>query len=67
MTPATRAVWQPSPTAEDMARLLVWNRRLMIAMMTCVLFGASMMALAAAGPQARAMAAGEGMLIVETR
>jgi hypothetical protein len=44
-------------------RVSVWNRRLLIGAIVLVLWAASMLALQAAGPNARAMLAGEGMLI----
>jgi hypothetical protein len=40
----------------------VWNRRLLIAAITMILWGASMLALQAMGPDARALMAGEGFL-----
>ena len=41
----------------------VWNRRLLIATATLILWAASMLALQAMGPDARALMAGEGLLI----
>ena len=51
------------PPARGFARLAVWNRWLLIAAATMILCAASMLALYAAGPEARALAAGEGTLI----
>jgi hypothetical protein len=52
------------PTSASVAgRLSVWNRRLLIGAAVLILWAASMPALQAAGPNARAMLAGEGMLI----
>jgi len=44
-------------------RLAVFNRRLLIAATVLILWGASVVALYAAGPHAQAMLAGEGMLV----
>jgi hypothetical protein len=41
----------------------VWNRRLMISAIALILWAASMLALQAMGPDARALMAGEGLLI----
>ena len=43
-------------------RLSVWNRRLLVGAVTLILWAASMLALQAAGPEARAMMAAEGMM-----
>ena len=45
------------------ARVAVWSRRLLIAALVAVLWVGSMLALEMAGPHARAMLAGEGILI----
>jgi hypothetical protein len=44
-------------------RLRIWNQRLLIASAVAILWAASILALQAAGPHARDMLAGEGMLI----
>jgi hypothetical protein len=44
-------------------RVSVWNRRLLVGSIVFILWAASMLALHMAGPNARAMLAGEGMLI----
>ena len=44
-------------------RLAVWNRRFLIAAAVLILWAASFVALDKAGPEARALLAGEGMLI----
>jgi hypothetical protein len=44
-------------------RLAIWNPRLQIAATMLILWAASMLALQAAGPHARAMLASEGTLI----
>jgi hypothetical protein len=44
-------------------QLAVWNRRLLIAAAALILWAASMLALYAMGPDARALMAGEGLLI----
>jgi hypothetical protein len=41
----------------------VWNRRLLIGAIALILWAASMLALQAMGPDARALMAGEGFLI----
>jgi hypothetical protein len=43
--------------------IAVWNRQLLIAAAALVLWAASMLALQAMGPDARALMAGEGLLI----
>jgi hypothetical protein len=43
--------------------IAVWNRRLLIASAALILWAASMLALQAMGPDARALMAGEGLLI----
>jgi hypothetical protein len=48
------------------SRVAVWNRRLLIAAAVLILWAATMLALQAAGPEVRAMMAGEGMLITES-
>ena len=48
-------------------RLAVWNRALLIGATVFILWAASVLALQAAGPNARAMLAGEGMLISESQ
>jgi len=59
---ATGVPASPSTTG----RLAVWNQRLLIGAAVFILWAASILALQAAGPNARAMLAGEGMLIVPT-
>ena len=44
-------------------RLAIWNRRLLIGAAVFILWAASVLMLQAAGPHARDMLAGEGMLI----
>jgi hypothetical protein len=44
-------------------QVAVWNRRLLIGAIALVLWAASMLALQAMGPDARALMAGEGLLI----
>ena len=52
-----------SATATSAVRhISVWNRRLLIAAITLILWAASMLALQAMGPDARALMAGEGLL-----
>jgi hypothetical protein len=51
----------PSPRASR--QISVWNRRLMITAAVAILWAASMLALKAMGPDARALMAGEGLLI----
>jgi hypothetical protein len=41
----------------------VWNRRLLIGALVLIMWAASILALQMAGPEARALVAGEGMLI----
>jgi hypothetical protein len=48
-------------------RLAAWNRRLLIGATIFALWAASVLALRASGPNAQAMLAGEGMLIVEAQ
>jgi hypothetical protein len=59
---ATIASTAPAPAAVP-GRLAIWNRRLLVAAAVLILWGASVLALQSAGPHARAMLAGEGMLI----
>jgi len=44
-------------------RVAIWNRRLMLTAIMFILWGASMLALQASGPDVRAMIASEGMLL----
>jgi len=44
-------------------RFAVWNRRLLIGALVLIMWAASILALQMAGPEARALVAGEGMLI----
>ena len=55
-TPALSSIVVPG-------RLAIWNRRFLVAASVLILWCASVLALQAAGPNARAMIAGEGMLI----
>jgi hypothetical protein len=56
------------PATEPMPRrLALWNRRLLIGATVFLLWGASVLALQAAGPNAQALLAGEGMLITEAQ
>ena len=48
-------------------RLAAWNRALLIGATVFILWAASVLALHAAGPNAQAMLAGEGMLITEAQ
>ena len=53
-----------SATATKASRHIgVWNRRLLITAAALILWAASMLALQAMGPDARALMAGEGLLI----
>ena len=53
-----------SATATKVSRhIAVWNRRALIAAAALILWAASMLALQAMGPDARALMAGEGLLI----
>jgi len=45
-------------------RVAIWNQRLLTAAVIVTLWAASVVALQAAGPNAQAMLAGEGMLII---
>jgi len=56
-----------STSAVTPRHLAVWNRRLLIGAAVMILWAASVLALHAAGPNAQAMLAGEGMLISEAR
>ena len=47
-------------------RFAVWNRRLLTTAVVLILWASSMLALQMVGPDARAMVAGEGMLITST-
>jgi hypothetical protein len=51
------------PSSGASRQISVWNRRLMIAAVVTILWAASMLALQAMGPDARALMAGEGLLI----
>jgi hypothetical protein len=53
-----------STPASFIARVSLWNRRLLIGSAVLLLWAASILALHEAGPNAQAMLAGEGMLIV---
>jgi len=51
-------------TSTNISRhIAVWNRRLLIAAAAPILLAASMLALQAMGPDARALMAGEGLLV----
>jgi hypothetical protein len=53
-----------SATSTSASRQIsIWNRRLLIAAAALILWAASMLALQAMGPDARALMAGEGLLI----
>jgi hypothetical protein len=47
-------------------RLATWNRRLLIVAAVLIAWGACVLALYAAGPEVRAMMAGEGTLITDS-
>ena len=47
-------------------RAAVWNMRMLTGAAVLILWAASMLAIQAVSPNARAMLAGEGMLIVST-
>jgi hypothetical protein len=51
---------KPQPGA---GRFAIWTRRLLTVVIVLILWGASVLALEMAGPGARALVAGEGMLI----
>ncbi len=55
------------PIPRTPSRLAVWNARLLIAAVVLIMCLVSMLALHKAGPEAQAMAAGEGMLISGAR
>jgi hypothetical protein len=56
------------PASETMPRRsAVWNRRLLTAAIVLILWAASVLMLQIAGPDARALIAGEGMLITDLR
>ena len=59
---ASSARFRPASTVSD--RLAIWNRRLLIAAATFILWSATALALQAAGAFQSAMLVGEGMSIV---
>ena len=64
IVPKTAGISTPVMSSRIVSdRLAFWNRRLLVAASVLVLWGATVLALQAAGPNARAMIAGEGMLI----
>jgi hypothetical protein len=63
MRTIARAVPYSSTATLAPARLAVWNRRLLTGAFVLIMWAASILALQLAGPEARALVAGEGMLI----
>ena len=59
----TQTTRYPAGSAAAARHIAVWNRRLLIAAATLILWAASMLALQAMGPDGRALMAGEGLLI----
>jgi hypothetical protein len=59
----TQAARYSATSTRVSGHIAVWNRRLLIGAIALVLWGASMLALQAMGPDARALMAGEGLLI----
>jgi Mn2+/Fe2+ NRAMP family transporter len=56
------------PASENLHRRLdFWNRRLLTVAIVIIVCAASVLLLQAAGPDARALMAGEGMLITDLR
>ena len=56
------------PASETMPRRsAIWNRRLLTGAIVLILWAASVLMLQIAGPDARALIAGEGMLITDLR
>jgi hypothetical protein len=56
------------PASETMPRRsAVWNRRLLTGAIVLILWAVSVLMLQMAGPDARALIAGEGMLITDLR
>jgi hypothetical protein len=58
-----RAVPYSTTTTLASVRWAVWNRRLLTAAFVLVMWAASILGLQVAGPEARALVAGEGMSI----
>lgn len=53
----------PTTRTSVSTQIAVWNRRLLIGAVALILWAASMLAIHAMGPDARALMAGEGLLI----
>jgi hypothetical protein len=56
--------WAPNAMSRSLA---LWSRRLLIGAIVILLWGASVLALHAAGPGAQALIAGEGMLYTDVQ
>jgi hypothetical protein len=63
MRDLTDTAWHSATSASVSRRVAAWNQRLQIAAVALILFAASMLALQAMGPDARALMAAEGLLI----
>jgi hypothetical protein len=63
MRDLTETTRYPAGSTSASGHITVWNRRLLIAAVALILWAASMLALQAMGPDARALMAGEGLLI----
>jgi hypothetical protein len=63
MRDLTSTAKHPATSASASRHNAAWNRRLLIAAVTLILWAASMLALQAMSPNARALMAGEGLLI----
>jgi hypothetical protein len=63
MRDLTEAARYSATSTSASRHIAVWNRRLLIAAAALILWAASMLALQAMGPDARALMAGEGLLI----
>jgi len=67
MRDLTQAARYSATAAKASQHIGVLNRRLLIAAAALILWAASLLALQAMGPDARALMAGEGMLIQSDR
>ena len=63
MRDLTHTARYPATARNASRHIAVWNQRLLIAAAALIMCGASMLALQAMGPDARALMAGEGLLI----
>ena len=63
MRDLTQTARYPATSTSTSRHIAIWNHRLLIAAAALIMCAASMLALQAMGPDARALMAGEGLLI----